>query len=134
MSKSSTKYTYSIGRRRSSIAAVKLFTGKAASQVNSIAADKYFPGQLNQILLQKPFVATSTEGQYHFEARVSGGGKNGQLEALTLAISRSLDKSNPANHQVLRTSGLLSVDPRVRERRKVGTGGKARRAKQSPKR
>lgn len=129
------KYTYAIGRRRSATAAVKLYPNKGESMVNGLAVDKYFPGKLNLAGYQKPFVATNTDGQYHFEVKLSGGGKGGQLDALILAISRALDKTDHAvHHTILRTAGLLTVDSRVRERRKVGTGGKARRAKQSPKR
>lgn len=132
--KISNNYVYTVGRRKSSVATVKLFTGNGDSTVNQMAIDKYFPGTKNRIKFQQPFKITETEGAYHFQAKVSGGGKGGQIEALVLAIARSLKKTNEILGQSLRAAGLLTVDSRVRERRMVGTGGKARRQKQSPKR
>jgi len=127
-------YTYAVGRRKSAVATIKLFPGKGNSIVNKLAIDKYFPGATDKINYDKPFVITETLGKFHFEAKVTGGGKQGQVEALMLATSRALFKQNEALKSVLRTNGLLTVDSRVRERRMVGTGGKARRQKQSPKR
>lgn len=127
-------YFYALGRRKSAIATVKLFGGKDESTVNKISFDKYFPAALDKVTSQKPFVVTDTVGKYYFQAKIVGGGKKGQIEALTLAISRALKKMDESLTSVLRTNGLLTVDSRVRERRMVGTGGKARRQKQSPKR
>lgn len=135
MAKSQNKYFSSVGRRRSSVAVVKLYSGKGESTVNGQVVTKYFPGNLAQIKYSLPFEVTKVPNKFHFEAKILGGGKNGQVEALALAISRSLDKSDhDAFHSPLRSAGLLTVDSRVRQRRHVGTGGKARRAKQSPKR
>lgn len=130
----SKKYFYSIGRRREARAAVKLFSGKGDSLVNGIKAESYFPGNSSRLKMEQPFTVTENTGKYYFEAVTSGGGKNGQLTALSLAISRSLVIADSKNSTSLRTSGLLTVDSRVRQRRMVGTGGKARRQKQSPKR
>lgn len=127
-------YTYAVGRRKSAIATVKLFSGKGDSLVNTVAIDKYFPGATAKINYDKPFEVTKTLGKYHFEAKVTGGGKQGQVEALMLAIARSLKTLNELFKPALHEAGLLTVDSRVRERRMVGTGGKARRQKQSPKR
>jgi len=127
-------YTYAVGRRKSAIATIKLFSGKGATEVNSLAIEKYFPTATQKVIYEKPFVVTNNLGKFHFKTKISGGGKNGQIEALTLAISRALQKLDTTFTSVLRTSGLLTVDSRVRERRMVGTGGKARRQKQSPKR
>jgi small subunit ribosomal protein S9 len=129
-------YTYALGRRKSAVATVKLFAGKNGdSQVNGQKTTAYFSGEHNQILLNKPFAVTSTENKYYYQSKIVGGGKSGQLEALVLAISRALKKiDETAYKSLLRTAGLLTVDSRVRERRMVGTGGKARRQKQSPKR
>jgi small subunit ribosomal protein S9 len=129
------KYIYAVGRRRSSVATVKLFTGKDASQVNGQPVNQYFPTSLDQLHYQKPFVTTETLDKYYFQAKVVGGGKNGQLGALVLALARALKSvDEDAFKPQLRAAGLLTVDSRVKERRKVGTGGKARRQKQSPKR
>lgn len=130
----SKKYTYSVGRRKSSVTTIKLFTGKGDSFINGIALEKYFPQKIAKIIHEKPFVVTDTLGKYYFEAKIIGGGKIGQVSSLSLAIARSLVKINESFRSDLRTAGLLTVDSRVRERRMVGTGGKSRRQKQSPKR
>ncbi len=130
--KTSSVYTYSVGRRKSAVAKVKLFSGKGESSVNERPSEKYFP--LTFTRLNLPFVTTSTENKYHFVAKIVGGGKTSQLSALILAISRALKKLDTAFTTSLSQAGLLTVDSRVRERRMVGTGGKARRQKQSPKR
>ena len=127
-------YTRSIGRRKSAVASIKLFSGKGESTVNGLSLDKYFPTKTEKIAYDKPFEITKTLGKYHFQAKVLGGGKTGQVQALSLAISRSLIKINDTFKPELRTNGLLTVDSRVKERRMVGTGGKSRRQKQSPKR
>jgi small subunit ribosomal protein S9 len=136
MTKSLSKitYTHAIGRRKSAIASIKLFSGKAGSMINGITLEKYFPGSNFEIRFQKPFVITDTLGKYYYSAKVSGGGKSGQLDALVLAISRALKKNDIAFGATLRNAGLMTVDSRVRQRRNIGTGGKARRQKQSPKR
>lgn len=137
MTKSNNKNTYTaaIGRRKSAVSSSKLFSGKSESTVNGLEVSKYFPGDHNQRLYLRPFVVTETEGKYYFQAKIVGGGKEGQLDALILSISRCLKKIDETNYlPKLRAAGLLTVDSRVRERRMVGTGGKARRQKQSPKR
>lgn len=132
--KTTKKYTYSIGRRKSSITTLKLFKGKGKSNINSIPLDKYFPQKIAKIIHQKPLVITKNLDKYYFEAKIVGGGKMGQVSSLALAISRALVKIDENFKKELRPAGLLTVDSRVRQRRMVGTGGKARRQKQSPKR
>jgi small subunit ribosomal protein S9 len=128
------KATTSIGRRKAAVATVKLFSGKSESTVNKLSADKYFPGKTAQIAYDRPFVTTDTMGKYHFIAKITGGGKAGQVEALSLALCRALVKINESFKAIIKPTGLLTVDSRVKERRMVGTGGKSRRQKQSPKR
>jgi len=130
--KTTSTYVYAIGRRKSAIATIKLFSGKGESTINTRALKEYFPLTFSRLDL--PFAVTSTLNKFHFTAKIVGGGKNGQLSALILAISRALKKSNPDFTSLLAQTDLLTVDSRVRERRMVGTGGKARRQKQSPKR
>lgn len=136
MTKKSTSntYTYAIGRRKAAVATVKLFSGKGDSIVNKIAVEKYFPSRTAKIAYERPFVTTDTLGKYHFQTKLVGGGKGGQVEALQLALARALVKINEAFKPILKPTGLLTVDSRVKERRMVGTGGKSRRQKQSPKR
>lgn len=128
-------YTFAVGRRKTSIARVRIYRGKAENSINSMPAEKYFAGEVAAKLMAKPFGATETSDKYYFSAKVVGGGKEGQLEALVLGIARALTKiSEEKNRPVLRKLNLLSRDSRVRQRRMVGMGGKARRKKQSPKR
>ncbi|MFA6518788.1 MAG: 30S ribosomal protein S9 [Candidatus Shapirobacteria bacterium] len=129
------RYTYAYGRRKSAVATVKLFSKDGDSTVNTLPIAKYFASLRQENVCLLPFTATNTVGKYHFIAKVVGGGKSGQSEALSLAISRCLQKIDKvANTPLLRQFSLLTVDSRVRERRMIGTGGKARRQKQSPKR
>ena len=128
-------YIYGVGRRKSSSARIRLFHGKGENTVNSMPASKYFEGSVMQKMLLKPFGVTETSDKYYFSGRVNGGGKESQLDAIILGLSRALVKVSPEkNRIVLRKSSLLTRDSRVRERRMVGMGGKARRQKQSPKR
>ena len=127
-------YTYAKGRRREASARVRLHKGRGESLVNDVPINKYFPGDVNQTLLLKPFVLTKTGDKYYMTAKVTGGGQKGQLGAVVLGIARALVETNHDFHPVLKKAGLLTRDSRIRERRKVGMGGKARRKKQSPKR
>lgn len=127
-------YFYAVGRRRSSSSRVRLYKGEGDNMVNDVLVGKYFPGDRLRAVWRKPFILTGTENKYYFTAKVAGGGSNGQLEAVVFAISRALIKADKDFRLVLKKEGLLRRDPREKERRKVGTGGKARRAKQSPKR
>jgi small subunit ribosomal protein S9 len=128
-------YIYAIGRRKESSARVRLYHGKAENTINGAPADKYLVGEIAQKMVAKPFGATETTGKYYYSARMSGGGKESQLSALVLALSRALVKVAPEkNRIILRKLDLLTRDPRARQRRMVGMGGKARRKRQSPKR
>jgi small subunit ribosomal protein S9 len=128
-------YLYGVGRRKESSARVRLYRGKGENTVNGMAVSKYFEGEIAQKAIAKPFGATETSDKYYFSAKVSGGGKNGQLEAVILGIARALVKASVEKNRVpLKKLGLLSRDPRRRQRRMVGMGGKSRRRKQSPKR
>ena len=92
------------------------------------------PSEFSKVVYNKPFVVTSTEGKFHFLAKIIGGGKEGQLKSLSLALSRAILKNDIETKPSLRANDLLTVDARVRQRRHIGTGGKARRTKQSPRR
>jgi len=128
-------YIYTVGRRKSASARVRLFKGRSESVVNNVPFDEYFPGKIFGDYFNKPFEITETLGKYYVTVRVLGGGRKGQLEATVHGIARSLAKLDSEKFRSpLKKAGLLTRDSRVRERRKVGTGGKARRKKQSPKR
>ena len=93
---------------------------------------------INEVLqsqvFEKPLKITNSLGKYGVTAKIEGGGQTGQLDAFVHALSRALSSIDVKNRQILKKAGLLTRDARVRERRKVGMGGKARRVKQSPKR
>ena len=129
------KYIYALGRRKEASARVRLFKGKGENTVNGAPIAEYFSGVVNESFWKKPFILTETTEKYFASVKVKGGGVKGQMEAAIHGIARALEKSNPEKFRsILKKAGLLTRDSRVRERRKVGTGGKARRKKQSPKR
>lgn len=128
-------YTYALGRRKEATARVRLFKGKGDLVVNNQPISQYFPGEVNKIIYSKPFRITKTESKYYATIKVEGSGKNGQLGAVTHGLARALDKENPdLYHTLLKKAGLLTRDPRMKERRKFGYAQKARAKKQSPKR
>lgn len=133
--KSTGKYTYSVGRRKTATATCRLFTGKGELLVNSQPIEVYFPGQSARAEYLKPFLVTNTQNKYRATLHVKGSGKNSQLGAVVHALSRALDQENHEKfHSPLKKLGLLTRDSRARERRKVGQMGRARKKKQSPKR
>lgn len=132
--KTKKNWIYAVGRRRSANARVRLFKGTGQNMVNGQPIGEYFPGISNEVVWKKPFEVTQTSGKYFVTVKTVGGGKKGQLGATVHGIARALSLAQEKFRAPLKTEGLLTRDPRVRERRKVGTGGKARRKKQSPKR
>lgn len=123
-----------VGRRREATAIATVTAGNGTMLVNGMPVEKYFSDIHLRAALGRPFEVTETVGKYSVSVRVSGGGEAGQLGAVVMAIARALVKLNEGFRAPLRKAGLLTRDSRTRERRKVGTGGKARRQKQSPKR
>ncbi|MBI2268083.1 MAG: 30S ribosomal protein S9 [Candidatus Blackburnbacteria bacterium] len=133
--KVSNNFTFAVGRRRTSVARVRLSRGSEQHIVNNIVIGEYFPGDEQKRLWNRPFQITQTEGKYHVTARIEGGGKRGQLGAFVHGVARALVALDSENYKpLLRKCGLLTRDPRARQRRMVGMGGKSRRKKQSPKR
>ena len=128
-------YTYAAGKRKSASARVRLFSGRGENEVNKVPAEKYFPGKVEKVALNKPFELTESGNKYYFTARLIGSGKAAQLTALAHALSKALALAGGDKYRSpLKKAGLLTRDSRIRQRRMVGTGGKSRRAKQSPKR
>ena len=140
-------YVHAVGRRREAVARVRLYpTVKEAviwgeqtikegqMLVNGKPIEQYFSSLVAKNSYLEPFVITKTEGKFALTISVAGGGQYGQLDATVLGIARALIKHKPEFRGALKKRGLLTRDSRIRERRKVGTGGKARRKKQSPKR
>lgn len=132
---SSKKYVSAVGRRKSAVARVRLYSGSGETLVNGKPITEYFSGEISKVAYLKPFVVTNTLGKYYATVKVEGSGKESQLDAFVHGLSRALDKENKKlHHHFLKEHGLLTRDSRERERRKPGLGGKARRRKQSPKR
>ena len=128
-------YIYAVGRRKSASARVRLFRGKGENTVNGRLIGEYFPGSIMKDKWTKPFKTVEVTDKYYISAKVVGGGLNGQLDAVVGGIAKALAKEKVDKFRTpLKKAGLLTRDPRIRERRKAGTGGKARRKKQSPKR
>lgn len=132
--KKSTGYIFACGRRKEAQASVHLFKGEGQFTVNGQPIVKYFPQEPSKLIWQKPFVITKSHGQYYATIKVQGSGKSSQLAAIIHGLSRALSQANPDFRPVLKKAGLLTRDPRAKERHKYGLAQKARKGKQSPKR
>lgn len=137
-----TNYTYAVGRRKTSNARVRLYQSKSVPgsdgvqlTINGLPAEVYFPGESAKSAYRKPFILTKTLTKLSASIVVAGSGKMGQLDATVHGLARALALLDRDSYRsILKSAGLLTRDARTRQRRMVGTGGKARRAKQSPKR
>ena len=128
------QYYYALGRRKSSTARVRLFTGKGQITINQKPAEAYFADSKTLLKeMAKPFVITDTLNKFDVSVVVSGGGHSGQSEAIRLAIAKALVVSNEDYKNTLRRAELLGRDPREKERKKFGLKG-ARKTRQFTKR
>lgn len=124
-----------LGRRKTAVARVRLWSGKQEIVVNGKPISAYFKGDLFKKIYSRPFVVTESLGQFTGSVKVAGSGLMGQVDALVHGVARALAKVDPEGYKkLLRDAGLLTRDPRMKETRKVGQGGRARAKKQSPKR
>lgn len=122
------------GRRKTSVARVRVVSGSGQFKLNNRPLQDYFPVETLQAAVLEPFRVTETENQYDVIARVHGGGITGQAGALRLGVARALNAVDvEANRPVLKKAGLLTRDARVIERKKAGLK-KARKAPQYSKR
>ena len=128
------------GRRKSSVAQVKMFSGSGKITVNGRDVREFFPYETNVMDLKQPLVATNNENTFDIDVKVTGGGASGQTGAIRLGITRALleyDKVNEENEdsyrKVLKRAGFVTRDSRKKERKKPGLK-KARRAPQFSKR
>jgi small subunit ribosomal protein S9 len=143
------EYIAAVGRRKEAVARVRLYSAvkpdlkwgeepikKGEILVNGMPIAKYFPSEVERRLYTEPLRLTNTHQQnYAITIRVTSGGRAGQLDAVIAAIANALNKADREKFRpILKKKGLLTRDSRIRQRRKVGTGGKSRRKKQSPKR
>jgi len=114
---------YATGKRKNAIARVWLTPGTGKVIVNNLEADDYFGQLFKGQKIVKPFKVTETLDQYDVMATLKGGGKSAQVDALSHGISKALLETNPDNRQPLKSSGLLTRDPRMKERKKYGQKG-----------
>jgi small subunit ribosomal protein S9 len=129
----STTYVYGTGRRKEAIARVRLLPGDGSIIVNGKDAADYFGGTPGLLTLRLPFRVTETEGRYSASVLVAGGGFSGQAGAIRHGIARALLSAHPDARSALRGAGLLTRDPRAKERKKYGLK-RARKAPQYTKR
>ena len=121
------------GRRKKSIARVRLMQGTGKITVNGKDLGEYFGTEILKVIVNQPFAVTSTEGKYDVICSVVGGGFTGQAGAIRHGISRALVEANEELRPTLKHSGFLTRDPRMKERKKYGLK-KARKAPQFSKR
>lgn len=116
--KDTKKYWEGIGRRKNSSARVRIYEGKLHSVVNGKPFEDLYPGKIDQDVILKPVVVTGVSSKVYFSAKVKGGGKTGQRDAIVLGISRALVKWDSSLMPVLKKESLLTRDPREVQRKK----------------
>jgi small subunit ribosomal protein S9 len=121
------------GRRKNAVARVRLVPGEGNVTVNGRDMRDYLPFESLILDLNQPFAVTETQGNYDVLVNVKGGGFTGQAQAIRHGIARALLEADPENRGVLKRAGLLTLDPRIKERKKYGLK-KARRSPQFSKR
>jgi small subunit ribosomal protein S9 len=128
------QYYYGVGRRKTSVARVRLYPGSGQVTVNGKSASDYFGGRaLNQSVLLAPLRLTATGEKFDIVATVVGGGVSGQVGAVRHGISRALTRFDAELRPTLKGAGMLTRDARMKERKKVGLK-RARKAPQYTKR
>ncbi len=128
------EYYYALGRRKTSVATVRLFLKKGKSTINTKPVEQVYPLKPEQVRIEEPFrVAELDTDGVSYTAVTKGGGVQSQVDAIRLAISRAIIKRFPEKKKVLKDAGLLKRDPRMVERKKPGLR-KARKAEQYSKR
>ena len=126
-------YFYGTGRRKSSVARVRIMQGTGVITINGRDIDEYFGLDTLKLIVRQPFEATKTTGTFDIICTVSGGGVSGQAGAIRHGVARALLQANEEYRSLLKKAGLLTRDPRMKERKKYGLKG-ARRAPQFSKR
>jgi small subunit ribosomal protein S9 len=129
------EFAGAVGRRKTATARVRVYRQPGDFVVNDKLVSDYFRTIINApALYNAPLIAIDHLGQHAITVKVSGSGLRAQLDAVNHGIARALIKLNPDLRGSLKTGGFLKRDDRMKETRKIGKGGKARRTKQSPKR
>jgi small subunit ribosomal protein S9 len=134
MATANSKYFYATGRRKTAVARVRLLPGTGQIVINNKTAQEYFGGRsLHQVTINTPLRLTNLLNRYNVTVRVVGGGTTGQAGAVRHGIARALLQSDETLRPTLKKNGLLTRDPRVKERKKPGLK-RARKAPQYTKR
>ncbi len=111
------------GRRKTSVARVRLVPGTGAITVNRRTLDEYFPNNVLKMIIKQPLLSTETAERFDIHVAVTGGGPSGQAGAIRHGISRALTEYNAELRKRLKKDGFLSRDPRMKERKKYGQRG-----------
>ena len=126
-------YFYGTGRRKKSVARVRVYAGTGKIIINDRSIDDYFGLDTLKLIVRQPLELTGTTEKFDIVCRVAGGGVTGQAGAIRHGVSRALLEFNPELRPALKKAGFLTRDPRMKERKKYGLKG-ARRAPQFSKR
>ncbi len=126
-------YFYGTGRRKSSVARVRVYNGTGKITINDRDIDDYFGLETLKLIVRQPLALTGTTDKFDVVCRVAGGGVTGQAGAIPHGISRALLQADEELRAELKKAGFLTRDPRMKERKKYGLKG-ARRAPQFSKR
>lgn len=119
---------YGTGRRKTSVARVRLVAGQGNIVINGRVLDDYFDLKTLEIIVKQPLELTGTTAVYDVIASVKGGGASGQAGAIRHGISRALLEVDPEYRKILKSAGLLTRDPRMKERKKYGLKRRGRQA------
>jgi len=126
-------YFHGTGRRKTAVAQVRLFRGNGAIIINGVPYEELFPSFEHRRAILQSLLVTESLGKYNVMVKVNGGGVSGQSGAISHGIARALVRANENLKPILRQNGLLTRDPRVKERKKPGLK-RARKAPQYTKR
>ena len=126
-------YFYGTGRRKSSVARVRIVPGTGSITINGRSIDEYFGLETLKLIVNQPFAVTETVGKFDIIANVRGGGFSGQAGAIRHGLSRALLQADESYRSALKKAGFLTRDSRMKERKKYGLKA-ARRASQFSKR
>lgn len=129
----SNPYFYGTGRRKESVARVRVYAGTGKVTINDRDIDEYFGLDTLKLIVNQPLILTNTKEKFDIVCRVSGGGVSGQAGAIRHGIARALLQYDESLRPILKKAGLLTRDPRMKERKKYGLKA-ARRAPQFSKR
>ena len=120
LAKKASNTVFATGRRKTSVARVRMIKGKGNIIVNDKKVDEYFPAGNYCMIVRQPLEVTSFKNDYDILVNVHGGGLSGQAGAIRHGIARALDTIDDTNHPALKTNGYLTRDPRMVERKKYG--------------